>query len=442
MGHMSTTPLSPSEVHELRQQFPYFADLPTVGENRVAYLDAGATSQRPYRVLDAERDFLSRKNAAVHRGTSNAVGEATNDFESARKAVGDLVGAGADYTVVWTAGATDAVNLLAQSVFEATAGVEHPELAVSGSDRMAVQAGDEILVTEAEHHANLIPWQRLAAKTGAKLRYIPVDRHGLWSFDQAREALNERTRVFAFTHVSNVTGALAQVQELVDLARQLSHGRAITVLDACQSVPHIPVNVSELGIDFLVLSSHKMFGPNGVGALVGRTELLNALPPARTGGSSITHVSMEHAEFLPAPHRFEAGTQAVSQVVGLGEAARMLSEIGMERIAATEHALTGRLVEGLLELPHVTLIGAQSNENRVALAAIGVDGVHGHDLGQVLDVHGVLVRTGHHCAQPLHRAIGIPSSVRASVHATTTEDEVDRFIAGVAEALRYFQVAA
>ncbi len=430
---------SDEEVLQLRSTFPYFAHPTLVDGTAVAYLDSAATSQRPLRVLDAEREFVSFHNAAVHRGTSNAVGAATTAFEDAREAVAQLVNAAPSHTVVWASGATDALNILALGIGEATLGASAPALAVAGSERFVLQPGDEILVTEAEHHANLVPWQRLAAKTGASLKYIPVDQNGVWGVDQARQALNSRTRVFAFTHVSNVTGQVSEVAELVAAAAELTGGKAITVLDACQSVPHIRVDLQELGVDFAAFSSHKMFGPNGTGALVGRTELLDALPPARTGGSAITRVTMEHTEFLPAPARFEAGTPAVSQVVGFGEAARMLQELDMDRVAATEHALVERLVDGLLALPKVKLIGPQSSD-RVALTAIGVEGLHGHDLGQVLDVAGVLVRTGHHCAQPLHRAVGVPSSVRASVHVTSTVDEVERFLAGVEDALRYFEL--
>ncbi|MGO1570931.1 MAG: aminotransferase class V-fold PLP-dependent enzyme [Canibacter sp.] len=436
---MTSETFNAQEVEELRQEFPYFANLPEVDGKPVAYLDSAATAQRPERVLNVEREFLTHRNAAVHRGTSNAVGEATNDFEEAREAIASLVGAGRDYSVVWTAGATDALNQIAQSLTDATIGAQVSALAVPGSERFALEAGDEILVTEAEHHANLIPWQRLAARTGATLKYIPVNEHGTWSLEAASEALNPRTKVFAFSHVSNVTGWVAPVAELVALTRDKTQGRALTVLDACQSVPHIPVNFSALGIDFAAFSGHKMFGPNGIGVLVGRTEVLNALPPARTGGSAITQVTMEHAEYLPAPLRFEPGTQPVSQVVALGEAARMLQELNMNRVARREHELVARLVEGLKGLSSVRLLGPQSDE-RVALTAVAVAGLHGHDLGQVLDTQGVLVRTGHHCAQPLHRALGTPSSVRASVHATTTEAEVDRFVSGVSDALRYFQI--
>ncbi|CAG7611338.1 aminotransferase class V-fold PLP-dependent enzyme [Leucobacter soli] len=428
--------LNGAEVAELRAAFPYFATPPEVDGRAVAYLDAAATSQRPARVLDAERSFLEHANAAVHRGTSQAVGTATELFEGARAAVAGFVGAAAPEQIVFAENATDALNLVALGIAEANAGTG---LGVDGSERYALGAGDEILVTEAEHHANLIPWQRLAKKTGAALRYIPVDEHGLWSLDDARAAMNSRTRIFAFAHVSNVTGYLAPVAELTALARAVG---AITVLDACQSVPHLPVDFGELGIDFAAFSGHKMLGPNGIGVLYGRPELLAALPPARTGGSIITKVTMEDAEFLPPPMRFEAGTQPVSQVVGLGAAVAFSTEVGMERAAAREHELVERLVDGILAAPGIRLLGPQGVDGRVALAAVSVDGLHAHDVGQFLDQQGVLVRVGHHCAQPLHRALGMASSTRASVHLTTTEEEVDRFLDALRGAQRYFGVEA
>lgn len=428
---MSLAPLTTADAFSLRAEFPYFANPPLNGGAPVAYLDSAATSQRPLRVLDSERSFLERDNAAVHRGTSQAVGTATERFESARAAVAAFVGAATPEQIVWAEGATDALNIVALGIGEANAG-----LGVAGSERFALGAGDEILVTEAEHHANLIPWQRLAAKTGASFRYIPVDQHGLWSIDAAREAINSRTKIFAFTHVSNVTGFEAPVAELVELARAVG---AVTVLDACQSVPHIAVDFDALGVDFAAFSGHKALGPNGIGVLYGRPEMLDALPPARTGGSAITKVTMESALFMPPPLRFEAGTQPVSQVVGLGEAVGFLSDIGMDRAAAREHDLITRLVEGVMETPGLRLLGPQGTEGRVALAAVSVDGLHAHDVGQYLDEQGVLVRVGHHCAQPLHRALGMASSTRASVHVTTTEEEIDRFLDALRGAQRYFK---
>lgn len=429
METMSARAFTPAEVLSLRAEFPYFAanDLSSAGP---AYLDAAATSQRPTAVLDAERHFLETSNAAVHRGTSGAVGAATEAFEGARAAVAAFVGAATAEQIVWAENATDALNIVALGIGEANAG-----LGVAGSERFALEPGDEILVTEAEHHANLIPWQRLAAKTGATLRYIPVREDGTWTLDDARAALNSNTQIFAFAHVSNVTGYIAPVAELVELARSVG---ALTVLDACQSVPHIPVDFAALGVDFAAFSGHKMLGPNGIGVLYGRAEALAALPPARTGGSAITRVTMETAEFMPPPLRFEPGTQPVSQVVGLGAAVAFLERADLARAAAREHELVERLVAGITETPGLRLLGPSDTAQRVALTAVSVAGVHAHDVGQFLDEQGVLVRVGHHCAQPLHRALGITSSTRASVHLTTTEDEVDRFLDALRGAQRYF----
>lgn len=429
METMSARAFTPAEVADLRAAFPYFAAADR-SPAAPAYLDSAATSQRPAAVLDAEREFLETSNAAVHRGTSGAVGTATMAFEGARAAVAAFVGAAAPEQIVWAENATDALNIVALGIGEANAG-----LGVAGSERFALTAGDEILVTEAEHHANLIPWQRLATKTGATLRFIPVREDGTWTLDDAREAITSRTKIFAFAHVSNATGYVAPVAELVELARAVG---AVTVLDACQSVPHIPVDFAALGVDFAAFSGHKMLGPNGIGVLYGTPEMLTALPPARTGGSAITRVTMETAEFMPPPLRFEPGTQPVSQVVGLGAAIAFLEHADMRRVAAREHELIERLVAGIAENPGLRLLGPADPAHRVALTAVSVEGVHAHDVGQFLDEQGVLVRVGHHCAQPLHRAFGIASSTRASVHLTTTEDEVDRFLDALRGAQRYF----
>ena len=427
----------------LRKQFAYFRqqdEHAAAGSDFSIYLDSAATSQRPDPVLDAEREFITLQNAAVHRGTSNAVGEATNRFENARKQVAQFLGAPEpEYTVVWAAGATDALNTIATGISEATAALNVPELGVPGSERLAIHPGDEIVTTEAEHHANLIPWQRLAARCGAKLVVVPVDETGTWSVAAIREVLNSRTRVVAFTDVSNVTGWRSPAAAVVQSVKELAPN-AVTVLDACQSVPHVPVNIAATGVDFAVFSGHKMFAPNGIGALVGRTELLAALPPARTGGSAITRVSTDSAEFMPPPLRFEPGTQPVSQVVGLGAAIEFISGLDLARLAAYEHSLVEYLVSEINRLNGVTLLGPADPADRVALAAVNVAGVHAHDVGQVLDSAGVITRVGHHCAQPLHRALGITASVRASVHATNTVAEIDAFIAGLKDAKKYFQV--
>jgi len=405
----------------VRADFPFYAAHPSA-----VYLDTGATSQRPALVIDAEAEFVRRDYAAVHRGSSMATGEATWNFESSRERVAAFVGAG-EREIVWTQNATDALNMVALGLADASMGL--------GDERFALHRGDEILITEAEHHANLIPWQRLAAGTGAVLRWVGVDERGLWTLDGIRELINEKTRVIAFAHVSNVTGQVAPVAEIVELASRVG---ALTVLDACQSAPHIPLDLRGSGVDFAAFSAHKMLGPTGLGVLYGRADLLDAFPPARTGGSMITVVSMETAEFLPAPNRFEAGTQPVSQVVGFGAAVDYLSRLGMDAVAEHEHVISQALVEAVERTPGVRLIGPAAGEYRAALASFIVDGVHAHDVGQFLDDRGVTVRTGHHCAQPLHRALGVASSTRASAGVYSTLDDVATFGAALAEVRGFF----
>ena len=407
----------------VRADFPLFEAHPSA-----VYLDTGATSQRPARVIDAEADFVRRDYAAVHRGSSMATGEATWAFERARERVADFVGVG-EREIVWTQNATDALNMIALGMADASVGL--------GDERFALHPGDEIVITEAEHHANLIPWQRLAAKTGAVLRWVSVDERGLWSLDGISEIVGDRTRLIAFAHVSNVTGQIAPVADIVEIARRVG---AFTVLDACQSAPHIPLDLHALGVDFAAFSAHKMLGPTGIGALYGREDLLDAFPPARTGGSMITVVSMEAAEFLPAPNRFEAGTQAVSQAVGFGAAVDYLASLGMDAVAEHEHEVAQALVEAVERTPGVRLIGPAAGEYRAALASFIVDGVHAHDVGQFLDDAGVAVRVGHHCAQPLHRRFGVAATARASAAVYTTDEEVAVFREALAGVRAFFGV--
>jgi cysteine desulfurase/selenocysteine lyase len=424
---VSVRSLTETEVDVIRADFPALHQ--TVNGEPLAYLDTGATAQRPSAVLDAERTFLETNNSAVHRGAHTLAGQATEAYEDARETVAAFIGARAN-EVVWTSNATDALNLVAYGFANATAG--------RGGDAAApfvLDAGDEILVTEAEHHANLVPWLELAAKTGAVLRYVPVSDDGTWSLDDVRELITDRTRIVAFAHVSNVTGFVAPVEEIVELA----HARgAFVVLDACQSAPHRALNVAELGVDFAAFSGHKMLGPNGIGVLFGRAELLDALPPFRTGGSMIVTVTMEGADYLPSPQRFEAGTQPVSQAVALAEAVRYLSAIGLDRIEEREDELAQRMIAGLELIEGIRIIGPAAGIPRAGLVSFDVEGVHAHDVGQYLDAQGIAVRVGHHCAQPLHRRLGLTASTRASAYVYTTADEVDRFIAAVAQVRPYF----
>jgi cysteine desulfurase/selenocysteine lyase len=377
---------------------------------------------------DAERRFLETTNSAVHRGAHTLAASSTEAYEEARETVARFVGADVD-EIVWTSNATDALNLVAYGVANATHG-----RGGESARPFALAPGDEIVVTEAEHHANLVPWQELAATTGATLRFVPVRDDGTWTTADAASVIGPRTRLLAFAHVSNV----APVAELVALAHAVG---ALVVLDACQSAPHRPVDLHGLDVDFAAFSGHKMLGPTGIGVLYGRAELLNALPPFRTGGSMITTVTMEGAEYLPAPQRFEAGTQPVSQAVALAEAVRYLEAVGMDRVREHEEALADLLVRGLDALDGVTVVGPPAGVPRSGLASFVVDGVHAHDVGQFLDARGIAVRVGHHCAQPLHRRLGVTATTRASTYLYSSSDEVDRLVAGVAEVRDYFGVA-
>ncbi|MET3946318.1 cysteine desulfurase/selenocysteine lyase [Arthrobacter sp. UYCu512] len=419
--------LNDDEVLRIRNDFPILSR--SVGGRPLVYLDSGATSQNPVSVIDAEREFYEQRNAAVHRGAHQLAVEATESFEDSRETLAAFVGAAA-VEIIWTANATEGLNLLSYSFLNASLPGAPSEAA-----GFALGAGDEIVVTEMEHHANLIPWQQLAARTGAVLRFIPVDDAGHLDMAAAAGIINPATRLLAFSHASNVLGTINPVKDLVALARAAG---ALTVLDACQSAPHLPLDVKDLDVDFAVLSGHKMLGPTGIGVLYGRAELLDALPPFLTGGSMITTVSMERASFLPSPQRFEAGTQKISQAIALAAAANYLTETGLERIHAWESLLGQRLVEGLTGIPGVRVLGPAPGVERIGLASFDVEGVHAHDVGQFLDSRGIAVRVGHHCAQPLHRRLGVTATTRASTYLYNTTSEVDFLLAAVSEVRAYF----
>lgn len=411
----------------LREDFPILAE--QVNGHRLVYLDSGATSQRPRAVLDAERDFLTHTNAAVHRGAHTLAAEATELFEDARATVAGFVGAQPEQ-LVWTGGATMGLNLVAYSIGNASVGRGAP-----ASAPLALAPGDEIVVTAIEHHANLIPWQELAARTGAVLRHIPARDDGTLDLDTAAAIIGERTRIVAFTHVSNVLGIVNPVADLVARARGVG---ALTVLDACQSAPHLRLDLPALGVDLAAFSGHKMFGPYGVGGLYGRAEVLEAMPPFLTGGSMITTVTLDHAEYLPPPQRFEAGTQPIGPAIGLAAAVRYLDGVGLDRIHAHESMLAARMRAGLIEIPGIRLLGDAHGAERVGLWSFDVEGVHAHDAGQYLDALGIAVRVGHHCAAPLHSRYGVTASVRASTALYNTVDDVDVFLDAVAGIRPYF----
>jgi len=425
-----STALSAAELAAVRADFPILGRTTRSGRPLV-YLDSAATSQKPQCVIDAEQDFYEKRNAAVHRGAHQLAEEATEAYEAARAAVAAFVGVAPD-EVVWTKNATEGLNLVAYAMSNATAG--------RGGDRarevFALRPGDEIVVTEAEHHANLVPWQELCARTGATLRWVSVTEDG--RLDPATfDVIGERTRVVAFTHASNVTGAVSPVAELVRRARAVG---ALVVLDACQSVPHLPVDLRALDVDFAVFSGHKMLGPTGVGVLYGKRDLLAAMPPVLTGGSMVQVVTMEGTTYADPPQRFEAGTQMVSQTVGLHAAVDYLAELGMDAVAAHEHRLTERILQGIASVPGVRVLGPADAADRLAVVAFSVDGVHPHDVGQVLDDAGVAIRVGHHCAQPVHQRLGVHASARVSASIYTTEEEIDVFVEQLGKVRSFFGV--
>jgi cysteine desulfurase/selenocysteine lyase len=430
------TAFTAPEVARLRADFPILTR--TVrGGRPLVYLDSGATSHKPVRVLDAERAFYEQHNAAVHRGAHLLAEEATDAFEGARETVARFIGAPAG-EVVFTKNATESLNLVAYAFSNAGApgamtGVD-PEVA----ERFVLRPGDEIVVTEMEHHANLVPWQELARRTGATLRWLGLTDEGRLDLSDLHTVVGERTKVIAFTHVSNVLGTVNPVTTLVERAREVG---ALTVLDACQSVPHLPVDVAGLGVDFLAFSGHKMLGPMGIGVLWGRAELLAAMPPFLTGGSMIEVVRMEGSTYAAPPQRFEAGVPLAAQAVGLAAACDYLTALDMSRLAAHDHELIAALLAGLADRPWVTVVGPTDADDRVGAVSFVVKDVHPHDVGQVLDDSGVAVRVGHHCAWPLHRRFGLSSTTRASFAPYTTLDEVDALLAALDRVPEVFEVS-
>ncbi len=408
---------------EVRKDFPIFARTIRDGK-RLVYLDSGATAQKPQSVIDAEVDFYRLHNAAAHRGAHQLAEEATDLFEGARAKVATFIGAAVD-EIVFTKSATESLNLIAYAMGNAPAG-----------NRFHLKAGDEIVVSQMEHHANLIPWQQLAARTGATLRWFEVTPEGRLDLSQISDLINPKTKVVALTHQSNVLGTINPMDEIAVAAHAVG---AVVVLDACQSVPHMKVDVSQLGVDFLTFSGHKTVGPTGVGIMWGRSALLEELPPFLTGGSMIADVSMTTATWAPAPAKFEAGVPNMAQAVGLGAAVDYLSAIGMDVIAQHEHMLTEDLLSKLLNISEVAVVGPLNMESRGGAVSFTVAGIHPHDLGQFLDSQGIAVRTGHHCAWPLTRSLGVPATTRASLYLYNTIEDNDALIDGVQSAMRYFK---
>ncbi|CAN2196929.1 csdA Selenocysteine lyase/Cysteine desulfurase [Candidatus Nanopelagicaceae bacterium] len=407
----------------IRKDFPIF-DRTIRDGKRLVYLDSGATSQKPYAVIKAESDFYSQHNAAAHRGAHQLAEEATEAIESAREIVANFLG-GASDEIVFTKSSTEALNLLAYSIGQAPAG-----------NLFHLKAGDEIVVSEMEHHANLIPWQELAKRSGAVLKWFEVDPDGRLDLSDISKVITSRTKIVALTHQSNVLGTINPLNELVKRTHEVG---AIFILDACQSVPHMPVNVVELGVDFLAFSGHKTVGPTGVGVLWGRSNLLAELPPFLFGGSMIESVTMTDATWAPAPRKFEPGVPNMAQIAGLGVALNYLSGIGMADIYSHEKDLTEYAITKLQSIKGLLIIGPNDMKMRGGAVSFTLGEIHPHDLGQFLDNSGVAVRTGHHCAWPLTRKMGVASTTRASFYLYNATEDIDELVTGITDAQRYFE---
>ncbi|MBF8251939.1 MAG: cysteine desulfurase-like protein, SufS subfamily [Actinobacteria bacterium] len=409
---------------QIRKDFPIF-ERTVRGGKRLVYLDSGATSQKPISVIDAESDFYKLHNAAVHRGAHQLAEEATDAYEGARQIVADFLGApgGAD-EIIFTKSATESLNLLAYAMGNAPIG-----------NRFALKNGDRIVVTEMEHHANLVPWQQLCARTGADLAWFGVTDDGRLDLSNINEVITPNTKVVSLTHQSNVLGTINPLSEITTRAHEVG---AIVVLDACQSVPHMAVNVETLGVDFLAFSGHKTLGPTGVGILWGRKDLLDELPPFLYGGSMVQSVDMTGATWAAVPQKFEAGVPNMAQAVGLGVALKYLTQLGMDNVSAHEHALTGYLLEKMSLISDLTVVGPTNNLSRGSAISFTLGNIHPHDVGQYLDSQGVAVRTGHHCAWPLAKRMQVPATTRASLYVYNDESDCDVLIDAIQGASKYF----
>ena len=409
-------------VADVRKDFPIFERTIRDGK-RLVYLDSGATSQKPWVVINAESDFYSKHNAAVHRGAHQLAEEATDAYEGARAIVAEFLGA-QDNEIIFTKSATESINAVAYAMGNAEPG-----------NRFALTASDSIVVTEMEHHANLIPWQQLAKRTGAQLKWFKVNQDSRLDLSNIDQVITANTKVVALTHQSNVLGTINPLEAIVKRAHEVG---AVVVLDACQSVPHMRVNVVELDVDFLAFSGHKSVGPTGVGILWGKSEFLSELPPFLTGGSMVTAVTMESATWAEAPQKFEAGVPNMAQAVGLGAALNYLSNIGMDAIAEHERYLTGYALDKLLQIPGLRIVGPQDNVDRGAALSFTIKDIHPHDVGQYVDSQGIAVRTGHHCAWPLTKIMNVPATTRASFYLYNDEQDVDALVEALLGAQKYF----
>jgi len=409
---------------QIRKDFPIFARTVRDGK-KLIYLDSGATSQKPSAVIEAESNFYRFHNAAAHRGAHQLAEEATDAYEGAREIVAKFLAApGGASEIVFTKSATESLNLLAYAMGNAPLG-----------NRFALAAGDRIVVTEMEHHSNLVPWQQLAARTGAELSWFTVTPDSRLDLASIKDVITTKTKIVALTHQSNVLGTINPLEDIVARAHEVG---AVVVLDACQSAPHMAIDVEALGIDFLVFSGHKALGPTGIGVLWGRSELLNELPPFLFGGSMIEMVTMTTATWAPVPQKFEAGVPNMAQAVGLGAALEYLTELGMDKVHAHERALTGYLLERLKSIKEVRIVGPSDTRDRGSAVSFTVADIHPHDVGQFLDSQGIAVRTGQHCAWPLAKRMDVPATTRASLYLYNDESDCDALVDGIIGAQKYF----
>jgi len=424
------TQLDPQRI---KKDFPILERTVRDGKPLV-YLDSAATSQKPRSVLDAERAYYESSNAAVHRGAHQLAEEATEEYEKAREAIAEFVGAEMR-DIVFTKNATEGLNLAAYAFSNATA------LAGQGRDvdpRFTLGPGDSIVVTEMEHHANLVPWQEVSAKTGASLRWLGLTDEGRLALGDIDTVIDDSTKVVSVVHQSNILGTINPVRTIMERAHAVG---ALGVVDACQSVPHMPVRVNDLGADLVAWSGHKMLGPTGIGMVWGRGDVLAAMPPFLTGGSMIETVYMDHSTYAAPPQRFEAGVPMVAQAVGMRAAIAYLNELGMDAVADHEHRLTGYTLARLREIDGVTIIGPDTDVERGSAISFTVAGIHPHDVGQILDSHGIAVRVGHHCAWPTCRRFAVPATTRISTYIYNDESDIDAAVTAIRAAQEYFGVA-
>ena len=410
------------DVARIRKDFPIFSRTIRDGK-KLVYLDSGATSQKPQVVIDAEVDFYAKHNAAAHRGAHQLAEEATEMFEASRETVASFLGAKTE-EIVFTKSATESLNLLAYAFSNAEPG-----------SQFAIGSEHSIVVSEMEHHANLIPWQQLAKRSGAELKWFGVTSDGRLDESNIDSLITSKTKIVAITQQSNVLGTINNLDHIIEKAHKVG---AIVIVDACQSVPHIPVDVTNLGADFLAFSGHKILGPTGVAVLWGRYELLNNLPPFLFGGSMIENVTMTDATWAEAPRKFEAGVPNMAQVVGLAAGIKYLQSIGLEKVHEHEKALTRYLLNELNQIPGIAVVGPTDVSLRGGTVSFTLEAIHPHDLGQYLDSAGIAVRTGHHCAWPLTRALGVPATTRASLYLYNDNSDIDALIAAIKDAKKYF----